>query len=103
MFHVVGRERLSKYEFALRVAARFGLSAAGVAASSVENFAFRARRPSDMSLSCGKAELRLGRPMPTVEEGLDRLIALEHQGWPSRMDLAIGGRLGPEPDRPARA
>ena len=91
VFHIAGAERLSKHEFALRLAGRFGLSSAGVTASSVEGFAFKARRPNDMSLSCRKVEQCLGRSMPTLDEGLDRLLTLEHQGWPERMNRAVGG------------
>jgi dTDP-4-dehydrorhamnose reductase len=89
LVHVAGSERLSKHEFACRLADRFGYSRALLHPASVEGFAFKAPRPRDMSLACRKAEAALGRDMPSVDAGLERLEALGRAGWPGRLESAV--------------
>lgn len=69
-FHVAGRERLSKYDFAVRYAASAGLDTSLVLPGRLAEAGLAAPRPLDMSLSVAKAEAYLGRDMPTLEEGL---------------------------------
>jgi dTDP-4-dehydrorhamnose reductase len=76
IFNVVGRERLSKHEFAIRLARSFNLSAASVRTASLQDAGFKAVRPLDMSLSSEKVQRYLGVPMPSVSQGLDRLLRL---------------------------
>ncbi len=88
-FHVAGRERLTKYAFALRLAQVFNYPTQTIRATSVEDFPFRAKRPKDMSLSCGKAEAYLGIQMPSVEDGLNRLKILDREGHRATLERAV--------------
>ena len=89
-YNLAGGERLSKYDFAIKAAEVFGLPDHGIRATSVKDFPFKARRPEEMSLSSAKAEALLGRPMPSVGEGLRRLKETA-AGRREAMEAAISG------------
>lgn len=89
IYHVAGAERLSKFEFAKRLAAAFGLSDANIRSAVLETAGLRAARPKDMSLRTDKVARLVARPMPPVAEGMVRLRHLEEAGWPHSMARAI--------------
>jgi dTDP-4-dehydrorhamnose reductase len=89
VYNVAGGERLSKCEFAIALAERFGLDTSLIQSVSVETFAFKARRPHDMSLATDWAARRLGFPMPGVAAGIDRLARLERDGLPAVLAAAL--------------
>ena len=89
IFNVVGRERLSKYDFGLRVAKTFGYQENQIYPISVKELNLQADRPKDMSLSCVKVEKQIGRRMPTVIDGLNHLLYLDHDGWRNRLGTLI--------------
>lgn len=90
VYHLAGRERISKHAFALALAKVFGLSAACVEASALARHPRYARRPLDMSLSCAKATEVLG-PMPGLRDGLHRLKRLGAGDWRVRLAQAVAG------------
>ncbi len=89
LFHVAGSERVTKHDFALRLAEAFGYPSDRIRPISVDGFSFKARRPKEMSLNSGKAEGFLQIRMPTVVEGLERLRSLRGSGWPQELRNAI--------------
>jgi dTDP-4-dehydrorhamnose reductase len=89
IFNVAGDERLSKYEFALKLADIFGYSKEPIRPTSVRDFPFKAQRPGDMSLSCAKVEDFLDHPMPTADDGLKELLELRHRGWPEELARSV--------------
>lgn len=88
IYNVCGSDRLSKHEFGLRLAEVFGYSTENINESKVADVSLLAKRPSDMSLNCEKAESLLGLKMPSVSAGLDRLKDLRELGWPQAMENA---------------
>jgi dTDP-4-dehydrorhamnose reductase len=78
--HVVGDERLSKFEFGRRIARAFDLDAALIQRNRLECASGLAPRPRDMSLSNRKARALLGRPLGSVDEHLAQLRAQEQAG-----------------------
>jgi dTDP-4-dehydrorhamnose reductase len=70
IFHICGRERLSKYEFAIRLADWRGLPDARVRMSRLADAGLLAPRPGDMSLSTQKISAALGVDMPDIAESL---------------------------------
>lgn len=68
--HVGGGERVSKFEFARRVAAHVGLSPERVRPRSVRAAALTAPRPAEMSLRSGRAERLVLAPMPSLDHSL---------------------------------
>jgi dTDP-4-dehydrorhamnose reductase len=93
IFNVCSRERVSKHEFGLKLAAQFGLSASGIHAGTIEAWPHRASRPRDMSLDVTKVEAVLGMPMPTVAQGLEGLADLRRAAWNEKL------RGSPAPQR----
>lgn len=75
VFNVCGGERVSKYDFAMKMAAQAILPTSGVRRGSVDDAHLAAPRPKDMSLDCTKVERVLGVPMPDCDTGLRRFLA----------------------------
>ena len=75
IFHVGGNERISKYDFAMRLAASAGLSTAQVSRGSIADAALSAPRPRDMSLNSEKVASVLGCSAPDCGAGLLRFLA----------------------------
>jgi len=78
--HVSGDERISKYEFGLRVARRFQLDAGLIQPGRLAERSALAPRPLDMSLSNAHACRLLGRHLGGVDLHLDRLYEQEQLG-----------------------
>ncbi|MBL4759650.1 MAG: SDR family oxidoreductase [Mariprofundaceae bacterium] len=73
VFNVVGSERISKYEFAVRLAQKLDLSGDLIEKGSVSDARLGAPRPRDMSLTTDKISDFLNKPMPTIDECFDDL------------------------------
>ncbi len=93
LYHIAGRERLSKYDFARRVAEVFGIPNPRIQPISVEDVSLRAVRPKDMSLRTDTVARFLGRQMPMVSEGLARLRRLEETGWYDAVTAVLGAHV----------
>ena len=68
VYNVAGGERISKYEFAWRLADHLGLSTDLIKPSVILDARLNAPRPPDMSLSVDKIERFLNKKMPTLYE-----------------------------------
>lgn len=91
IYHVVGSERISKYEFARSVAATFGFDLDRVSTARLTESRLRAPRPLDTSLSTGKIAGVLGRSMPDVESGLRRFRSLGENGYAQQLKGGLTG------------
>jgi dTDP-4-dehydrorhamnose reductase len=80
IFNIVGSERLTKYEFGLRVAEAFDLDASRIRRGALAEQKGLVRRPYDMSLSNSKASALLGRKLGNVSAHLRELRHQEQQG-----------------------
>lgn len=85
IFHIVGDDRISKYEFGLKVAERFQLDASLIKAGRLADQPTLVHRPRDMSLSNQKASRLLGRKLGGVNEHLERLLWQEECGLAAEM------------------
>lgn len=85
LYHVVSREGLSKYDYAVRLAQRFGLDAALVRPVALVDGGLQAARSPRLTLRSDKAAQALGSPLPDVSTGLDGLFALYQQGYPQQL------------------
>ena len=72
-FHVVGSERISKYQFAKLVAQKFGLDDSYIERGRAEKSSFGLHRNKDLSLS-NATLINLGFKIPLLSDGLDRLL-----------------------------
>lgn len=86
IFNVVGDERVSKYEFGIRLAEEFGLDKRQIISGSIEDCPALVRRPCDMSLSNNKIQMLLRRGLGGASQHIsslhrqaDNAVALEMQ------------------------
>jgi dTDP-4-dehydrorhamnose reductase len=82
LYHTVGGECLSKYEFGVRLAERFGLDAGLITPTSVQQGGLTAARAPNLSLRTDKLASMLGEPLPSLSPALDRFYTLYQQGYP---------------------
>lgn len=95
LYHVVGSERVSKFEFARKVAATFGFDPARVTPCSVKDMNLKAARPLDISLNTGKVRVALGRSMPDVDAGLREFRELRDRQYPQQLKSYLADRSAP--------
>lgn len=91
IFHVVGSEAVTKYEFARRVAQVFQFDPAKVVPGELAQAKLKAPRPRNTSLNIEKICTQLGRSMPDVDSGLRRFSQLRAQGYVERMRGELTG------------
>jgi dTDP-4-dehydrorhamnose reductase len=82
LYHAVGSECISKYEFGLRVARRFGFDEGLIAPKSVLEGGLKAARSPDLTLRTDKLARALDEPLPGLSTGLERFYTLYQQGYP---------------------
>jgi dTDP-4-dehydrorhamnose reductase len=80
IYNLVGEERISKYDFAIKLCRTFGLSENYIKKTHSSSIKLIAPRPSDMSLSAQKAKDHLGIGTGGVDHFLSILKDQEKQG-----------------------
>jgi dTDP-4-dehydrorhamnose reductase len=80
-WHLASADACSKYDFARALAEEFGHDPALVTPARAADSGFRAARPRNTSLDASRAAAALGRPMPTIRQGLRRFRALRDGGY----------------------
>jgi dTDP-4-dehydrorhamnose reductase len=76
IYNVVGRDRLSRYEFARAAARLFGLDERLLVPTSTAQLGQVAARPLDAGLTVDKVESALKRPMLGYLAGLQEMVAM---------------------------
>ena len=87
--NVCGDERVSKHEFAMRLAAAFGLPAGGIEESRYADAGLAAPRPLDLSLSNARARGILGGPLGGLDEFFTELRGQEAGGLRDELQRAV--------------
>ena len=85
LYHAVGSEALTKYEFGLRIARQFGFDEGLVQPISVEESDLTARRSHNLRLSVHKLSTDLGLEIPGVSTGIPMFYTQLQQGYPQKM------------------
>lgn len=80
IYNLVGKERVSKYEFGLLIADIFGLDRTLIKKSSIKDARLKVKRPLDMSLSSTKIEKNIGLGETTLMSDLENLKLIEENG-----------------------
>lgn len=70
-FNCGGSDHCSKYEFALKVADKFGFNEKLITSSSLDEYKFKAVRGKNLSLNVSKLEKVLNYRLPTVDQSID--------------------------------
>jgi dTDP-4-dehydrorhamnose reductase len=85
LYHTVGADGLSKYEFGVAIARRFGWDEKLISPDSVDRSGLTARRAHNLSLSTHKLSTDLGMPVPLFSTGLDRFYTQYLEGYPQKI------------------
>ncbi|MCJ7433714.1 MAG: SDR family oxidoreductase [Anaerolineales bacterium] len=85
LYHVVGNQAMSKYQFGVQLARKFSLRESGISPKSILSSSLTARRSNNLSLSIHKLSTDLGQPVPEFSTGLDEFYTQFQQGYPQKM------------------
>ncbi len=85
LYHVVGPQAMSKYQFGVEVARRFGLRESGISPRSIHTSNLTVNRSHNLSLSTTKVTLDLGTPLPEFSTGLNEFFTKHAQGYPQKI------------------
>ncbi len=91
VYHAGASDGCSKYAFAHLLAEVFGLDTEPIVPVSIEDVSLAAQRPRDTTLRIGKLRNLLGRPMPTMAEGVRRF----HDSLRTGFVKSLKGELPP--------
>jgi dTDP-4-dehydrorhamnose reductase len=85
LYHVVGPQAMSKYQFGLEVARRFSLNENEISPKSVASSSLTAPRAHNLCLSTHKLSTALGESLPEFSTGLDEFYTQFVQGYPQKI------------------
>lgn len=85
LYHVFSGDCLSKYDFGVRIAARFGLDAGLIAPVSVAEGGLAAARSPNLTMVTHKLSTDLGEQLPTFSPMLERFWTLYQQDYPQAL------------------
>ena len=85
LYHVVGAQAMSKYQFGVEVARTFQLRESLIVPKSVEGSDLTAKRSHNLWLSIHKLSTDLGHEIPDFSTGLDGFYTQFQQGYPQKI------------------
>ena len=80
--HVVGAQKMSKFEFGRALARKFGFDPELVQPASVLDGGLTAARSPNLTLNTGKIVAAIGHPLPDFETGLQKFYDQYRHGFP---------------------
>jgi dTDP-4-dehydrorhamnose reductase len=84
-YHVVAPDHLSKYDFGVRIAKRFGFDPGLITPIKAADIDRGAARSLNLTLNPDKLRAALGHDLPLVDEGLDRF----YERWQNEYPLKL--------------
>ena len=91
LYHVLSRDSMSKYEFGVAIARRFGLNEDLIEPKSVLNSNLKAVRSPNLTLKIDKLIHDLVEIPPNISTGIDHFYELYQQGYPQQLQ-GLGNR-----------
>lgn len=85
LYHVVGAQPMSKYQFGVEMARTFGLREELIFPQSVEEAGLTAKRSHNLWLSTHKLSTDLGHEIPQFSTGLGEFYTQFQQGYPQKI------------------
>lgn len=85
LYHLVGPQAMSKYQFGVEIARKFGLKESEISPKSVLASGLTARRAHNLTLSTHKLSTDLGEFLPGFSTGLDEFYTQNQQGYPQKI------------------
>lgn len=89
LYHAFSAECLSKYQFGVRIAERFGLDGGLIAPVSVADGGLAAARSPNLCMDVNKLSTALGEDLPTFSPMLERFWELYQQGYPQKISRSV--------------
>ncbi len=85
LYHLVGVQAMSKYQFGVEVARRFSLKEGEISPKSILTSSLTARRAHNLCLSTHKLSTDLGESLPEFSTGLREFYTQYEQGYPQKI------------------
>jgi dTDP-4-dehydrorhamnose reductase len=85
LYHLVGPQALSKYQFGVELARRFKLREGNISPRSIHTSNLSVKRSHNLSLSTNKVTHDLGTPLPEFSTGLNEFFTQYEQGYPQEI------------------
>lgn len=85
LYHLVGPQAMSKYQFGVEIARRFHMRESDITPKSVNFSGLIAKRSNNLWLSTRKLSTDLGEDLPNFTTGLDEFYTQHEQGYPQKI------------------
>jgi dTDP-4-dehydrorhamnose reductase len=85
LYHLVGPQAMSKYQFGVETARRFSLDESKISPKSILSSTLIAPRAHNLRLSTHKLSTDLGESLPEFSTGLDEFYTQYEQGYPQKI------------------
>ena len=85
LYHLVGPQAMSKYQFGIEIARKFGLREGEISPKSINTSSLIAKRANNLRLSVQKLSTALGESLPEFSTGLDEFYTQLEQGYPQKI------------------
>ncbi len=85
LYHLVGPQAMSKYQFGVEVARKFHLREGDITPKSVTFSGLVAKRSNNLWLSTRKLSTDLGEDLPNFSTGLNEFYTQHEQGYPQKI------------------
>jgi dTDP-4-dehydrorhamnose reductase len=85
LYHVVGPQAMSKYQFGVEIARKFGLRESLISPQSVDKSSLTAHRSHNLWLSTHKLSTDLHQNLPDFSTGLEMFYTQFQQGYPQKI------------------
>jgi dTDP-4-dehydrorhamnose reductase len=85
LYHLVGLQAMSKYQFGVEIARKFGLRESEISPKSILSYNLTSRRSNNLSLSTHRLSTDLGEALPDFSTGLTEFFAQYAQGYPQKI------------------
>jgi len=92
LYHVVASETLSKYEFGVAIAQKFGLDPGLITPVRVADSGLKVARSPNLTLSTHKLSTALGQSLPRLSTAIHRFWQLYQQGYPQMLSTFTASR-----------
>ena len=85
LYHAVGPQAMSKYQFGVEIAREFGFNKREITPKSLHTSSLTARRSLNLCLSTQKLSTALGASLPEFSTGLHEFYTQFQQGYPQKI------------------
>lgn len=85
LYHLVGPQAMSKYQFGVEIARKFSMQESEISPKSILSSSLTARRSHNLWLSTHKLSTDLGEDLPDFSTGLDEFYTQYREGYPQKI------------------